>query len=74
MKSTFAVRTKVNIDDTTALMDISWDCPYCELPNFTWSTSRFIKSMDQNFEIDIRCEHCNKKVTVICTDLEELFP
>lgn len=26
MKSTFAVRTKVNIDDTTALMDISWDC------------------------------------------------
>lgn len=31
MKSTFAVRTKVNIDDTTALMDISWDCPYCEL-------------------------------------------
>lgn len=53
MKSTFAVRTKVNIDDTTALMDISWDCPYCELPNFTWSTSRHIKSMDQNFEIDL---------------------
>lgn len=57
MKSTFAVRTKVNIDDTTALMDISWDCPYCELSLISHGlhhviSSRWTRTSKSTFDVN----------------------
>lgn len=73
MKISTAYDVSIGIDDTGAIINGLWDCPYCEMPNNVTFFSRNVTSVDQQFEMDITCRFCDKESTVQFLEATDLY-
>ncbi len=73
MKRVEGTNVKVHVDSTGGFIGVDWDCPYCGGYNAGIYFSNNAEILGSDFEMDHKCEDCNKMVTIECRNADTLF-
>jgi hypothetical protein len=67
MKRTTGRNVEIDYDSTGGFVQLDWECPYCHEQNRDFL---FVAEYDVikkgSFEIDVKCDFCNKQVIAEC--------